>query len=486
LVSSHTVDLDELRALLGEWRNGAGSLAERLAAAVEQAIERGELLETWRLPAERSIAEELSIGRSTVVRSMEVLAARGIVQRVQGAGSFVTGKRSSPRAATLPPGLRSKYQVGEYTGPGIHAATVPSSADLPAEALTVTAGELLDASPDGERPGSGYHLAGLAGTRRAIAAMLTSQGLPTGPDAIIVTTGATQSLSLVFDQTLAPGDVVVVESPTFPPTLDLLRRAGVQVVPVRTGDGAVDTEGLAKVAKKARAKMVVVTATINVATGHSVATTERQALVRLAQAGITVVDDCTLADYHPLPQPQPLAALAELRTILAVGSFNKIYWGGLRMGWIRSHPSLVQSLVRTKAKTDAGSSIPSQLILAKLLRHHDSIVEKRRVQVERRAASTRDFIRRELPDWIIESPGHGPAMWIRLPVRDSAEFVAFAYQQGTGVGYGGMYRSDGRASQHIRLTLTSDDDDVARGVASLKAAWSAFPDRRRTRQRNAR
>ncbi|WP_432850503.1 PLP-dependent aminotransferase family protein [Amycolatopsis sp. CA-161197] len=486
MVSSRSVDLDELRALLGEWRNGSGSLAERLAAAVEQAIERGELLQTWRLPAERSIAEELGVGRSTVVRSMEVLAARGIVHRVQGAGSFITGKRSSPRTASLPPGLRSKYQMGEYTGPGIIAATVPSSADLPADALTVTASELLDASPDGEPPGSGYHLAGLAGTRRAISAMLTAHGLPTGPNAVIVTTGATQSLSLVFDQALAPGDVVVVESPTFPPTLDLLRRAGVQVVSVRTGDAAVDTEGLAKVALKARAKMAVVTATCNVATGHSVTSEDRRALVRIAEAGVTVVDDCTLADYHPMPQPRPLAAMSDQRSIITVGSFNKIYWGGLRMGWIRSHPTLVPSLVRTKAKTDTGSSVPSQLILAKLLRHHDTIADLRRLQVQRRAAATRDFIGRELPDWIIEGPGHGPAMWIRLPVRDSAEFVAFAYQQGTAVGYGGMYRSDGRASQHIRLTLTSGDDEVARGVADLKAAWSAFPDRRRTRKGNAR
>jgi hypothetical protein len=237
---------------------------------------------------------------------------------------------------------------------------------------------------------------------------------------------------------------------------------------------------------KARAKMAVVMSTCNVATGHSATPAARHALVRLAQGGITVVDDHTLADYHPVPQPQPLAALGEQRNIITVGSFNKIYWGGLRMGWIRSHPSLVQSLIRTKAKTDAGSSVPSQIILAKLLPHHDAIAEERRTQVERRAASTRDFVGRELQDWAIEGAGHGPSMWIRLPVRDSGEFVAFSYRNGTAVGYGGMYRSDGRASQHIRLTLTSGDDEVAKGLAGLRAAWSAFPGRRRARQGNSR
>jgi len=482
LVSSHTVNPDELRLLLGEWRTGSGSLVERLTAAIEQAMERGELLESWRLPSERSIASGLGIGRSTAVRSMEVLAARGSVERVQGAGTFVTGTRRTPRVPSLPPGLRSKYQPGDSTDPGIIAATVPSSSDLPAAALAVTATELLDATPGGERPGSGYNLAGLANTRRSIASMLTCQDVRTAPENVIVTTGATQSLSIIFDQMLSPGDTVVVESPTFPPTLDLLRRAGVEIVPVRTGDATVDAGGLARVALKSHAKMVVVMSTCNVATGYGLKSSERQFLVELALTGVTVVDDCTLNDYHPLSQP--LAALCEHRNIITVGSFNKIYWGGLRMGWIRSHSNLVQSLIRIKSKTDAGSSVPSQVILGKLIAHHDEIVAIRRKQVERRAASTTDFVCRELPDWTVEGAGIGPSMWIRLPVRDSAEFVSFAYRTGTAVGYGGMYRSDGRASQHIRLTLTSDDEEVARGVSNLKEAWSAFPDLRRTRQRN--
>jgi DNA-binding transcriptional MocR family regulator len=487
LVSSQSVNAAELRASLGEWRNGAGSLAERLATAVEQAVERGELLENWRLPSERTIADELGIGRSTAVRCMEVLVARGAVQRVHGAGTFITGARAVPPTMALPPGLRSMYHLGSNTDPGIIATTVPSPSDLPAEALSVTASELLDADADGERPGSGYNLAGLASARRGVASMLTRHDLPTGADNILITTGATQSLSLIFELMLAPGDVVVVESPSYPTTLDLLRRTGVEIVPVRTGDGAADTAGLTRVAMKARAKMAIVMSACNVATGHSTDATAAQALVAAAQAGVIVVDDYTLADYNPSPsRSEALAALHQHRNSLTVGSFNKIYWGGLRLGWLRSHPSHVHSLVRAKANTDAGSSVPSQIILTKLLPHHDVITRLRRSQVERRAASTRAFIEQELPEWSVEGAGHGPSLWIRLPVRDTAEFVAFAYRNGTAVGYGGMYRSDGRPSQHIRLTLTSGDDEVARGVADLGAAWSAFPAHRMTRQRHAR
>jgi len=486
LVSLRTINVSEIPELLGEWRNGAGSLAERLAAGVEQAIERGELLEHWRLPSERDLARELGISRSTTVRSMELLAERGTVQRVHGSGTFIAGNRYPSRTSALPPSLRLKYQLGSNTDPGMIAATVPSPSDLPPEALTLSVGELFEASPGGERPGSGYNLAGLADTRRRIAAMLTAQGLPSAAENLIITTGATQSLSLVFEQTLMPGDLVVVESPSYPTTLDMLRRLGAQIVSVRTGDGSVDSDGLARVALKARAKMVVVTTTCNVATGLSADRAMRNALVGLAQAGVTVVDDLTLADYHPAPQPDALAAMNDHRNIVSVGSFNKIYWGGLRIGWLRSHPSPVQTFIRAKSKTDAGSSVPSQIILSKLLPYHDQIAATRRAQVAARAHDAARYLEAELPDWVIEGAGQGPSMWVRLPVRDSAEFVTFAHARGTSIGYGGMYRSDGRASQHVRLTLTSGDDQVAAGLSNLRDAWEAFPGRRGSRQGKAR
>jgi DNA-binding transcriptional MocR family regulator len=475
LVSTRATQLAEMPALLGEWRNGSGSLAERLATAIEQAIERGELLEGWSLPSERNLASGLDVSRSSIVRSMQILAERGAIRRVHGAGNFVTGPPRATRPASLPPSLRLKYQLGSNTDPGIIAATIPSSSDLPPEALTLSATDLLEAHPGGERSGSGYNLAGLSTTRRAIASLLSDHDFPTAPESLIITTGATQSLSLALGQMLAPGDVVVVESPTYPTTLDLLRRVGVRVVSVGTGDAAIDTNALARAAMKARAKMVVVMSTCNVATGHSVDAGARPALVALADAGITVVDDHTLADYHPAPRPRAVAALSDHRNIITVGSFNKIYWGGLRIGWLRTHPSLVESLIRTKSKTDAGSSVPSQIILTKLIPHHDAIVENRRSQVARRAEHVRRIIHNELSDWRVEGAGYGPSMWVRLPVHDSAKFVAFAYRNGTAVGYGGMYRSDGRAAPHIRLTLTSSDEDVANGLADLKIAWSAFP-----------
>ncbi|WP_194910095.1 PLP-dependent aminotransferase family protein [Catenulispora rubra] len=477
-------------ALLGEWRNGAGPLAQRLADAIEDAVERGELLHAWMLPSERNLAAALDISRSTTARAMELLAKRGVVRRVHGAGTFVAG-RSGAAASTaasaaadtaaattralLPRGLRGKYRLGSDTDPGIAAATFPDVTGLPREALTLSADDLLTAQPNGAKPGSGYAIAGLDITRVAIAAALTANGLPTTPEALVATTGATQSLSLTFEMLLSPDDIVIVESPTYPTTLELLRRIGVRIVPVRTGDGTLGADALVRLARKTRATMAVVMATCNVATGRSLPDADRATLVHLAQTGVVVLDDRTLADYHPTPAPTPIAALAEHRNIITVGSFNKIYWGGLKMGWIRLHPSLVETAVRIKSRTDAGSSIPSQILLTKLLPHHADITAHRQSEMQRRTHLTSAFLHDELPDWRNEAAGIGPSQWIRLPLRDSADFVAFAHAHGTTVGYGGIYRSDGRPSPHLRTTLTSSDEQILAALHNLRDAWSAFP-----------
>jgi DNA-binding GntR family transcriptional regulator len=106
LDSSRAVHQSEMPALLGEWRNGAGPLAQRLADAVEHAVERGELLEGWALPSERTLAAVLDISRSTMLRGMELLAKRGVVRRVHGSGTFVAG-RSGQAAGAATRAVRS-------------------------------------------------------------------------------------------------------------------------------------------------------------------------------------------------------------------------------------------------------------------------------------------------------------------------------------------------------------------------------------------
>ncbi|MFG1710966.1 PLP-dependent aminotransferase family protein [Nonomuraea sp. M3C6] len=472
---SRTIHISDIPALLGNWRAGSGALTVRLARAIEDAVHRGELTENSLLPPERRLADALDLSRSTVVRTLDLLTERGIVRRVQGSGTFVAAPPSKRVAALLPPPLRAYYQARALAAPNFAAAVFPSAQDLPRDALAFGESDLSTI----DDPASGYAIPGLPSTRRAVAEALTALRFPTSPDSIIMTTGATQALSIAFDLILRSDDVVVVDAPTYPTTLDMLRRHGVRIVSTRSDAGVVDTSTLARTALRLQAKMVVVISTCNPATGTTIPDTDRVPLVRLAEKGIVVVDDQTLADYHRGTPARPLAVLHDHRNIITVGSYNKVYWGGLRVGWLRCHEAMTESLTWVKAKTDFGGSVPSQVLLRKLLPHHASITALRRRQVRERAASVRDFLAVHLPDWTVEGADQGPSMWIRLPLRDTADFVSYAYRRGISVGYGGMYRSDGGRSSHIRLALTSDLGLIAVGLADLQSAWNAFGPKRR-------
>lgn len=476
MTDSRTRRLSDVSELLGNWRADGGPLAARLAQAIEDAVRRNELAEGTALPPERRLADALDLGRSTVVRALELLAERGVVRRVQGSGTFIATPPPERVPDRLPPPLRTYYRAaGALAAPNLAAAVFPSARDLPADALTFGPADL----PTTDDPASGYTIPGLPSTRRAVAASLTATGLPTDPDSVIMTTGATQALSLVFDLMLTSEDIVVVDTPTYPTTLDMLRRHGVRIVSARTGTGPVDTSALTRTALRTAAKMVVVISTCNPATGSTLSEADRAPLLELAQHGIVVVDDHTLADYHRGEPPRPLAAVHDHRNIITVGSYNKLYWGGLRVGWLRSHRAMTESLTWVKAKTDFGGSVPSQALLRKLLPHHASIAAMRRRQVYERALDVRRFLSDQMPDWTVEGADQGPSLWIRLPVRDTADFVSHAYRRDICVGYGGTYRSDGGRSSHIRLTLTADPDVITAGLAELRTAWRAFGSRRR-------
>ena len=99
----------ELGGALEGWRLGEGPLWRRLAAALASAIERHDLLPGTKLPPERVLAAQLGVARTTVSAAYELLERKGLVDRLQGRGTHVTGGDGTPtgqRAADLTTSLQ--------------------------------------------------------------------------------------------------------------------------------------------------------------------------------------------------------------------------------------------------------------------------------------------------------------------------------------------------------------------------------------------
>src|SRR5207245_1058137 len=157
------------------------------------------------------------------------LKARGVLVARRGSGTFVGGAGPSA-AAPAGPALRSL--AGARVGVIDLSLAAPAALPVVGSALAAIAGSEEAAAALRTK---GYEPAGLPALRRAIAARLTAQGVPTSEAQVLVTTGAQQALGLVAALLVRPGTPVVVESPTYPGTLDVLRGVGARLLPVPVG-----------------------------------------------------------------------------------------------------------------------------------------------------------------------------------------------------------------------------------------------------------
>ena len=472
----------ELGEALDGWRRGAGPLHQRLAAALASAAERQDLLPGMKLPPERALAAQLGVARTTVSAAYGQLEHRGLVHRRQGRGTHVIGADGpdgGARAADLATSLQRNVlfrRIGESPADAIDllGSCAPPSRPvrdvLAAAASVVNFGELAD--------GPGYLPLGYPPLRRAIASELTAQGLVTGEEEILVTGGAQQAISLLASCYVTPGAVVVVEDPTFPGAIDAFRAAGGRIltVPVRR-DGA-DPAVLAATLSQGAARLVYLMPTFQNPTGCVMPQQARREVARLCRiSGIPAIEDNTLADLSLGSEPPPpLAASACGAHIVSVGSLSKVFWAGLRVGWIRAPRPQIAQLGRLKAVADLGTSLVSQAIAVHLLHDGDRIRRLRRREVAGRLAVLQDLLPRGLPDWSWRRPAGGLTVWARLPDGSASDLAQVARRHGVLIAPGPVMSATGRFDDYVRLPFDYPPETLREGIGRLARAWRAYHD----------
>jgi DNA-binding transcriptional MocR family regulator len=460
----------QIHDALGEWSTRPGPVYGRLAAAIRAAIERGDIPPGAALPPERTLAKRLAIGRSTVVAAYAQLRDGNLVDSRQGSGTWVRGApryadREAPREALRVAALRDATAL-------IDLAT----AALPAHRLFR---ELLAGPPDQRTTAmldtAGYIPAGLPELRQALARMLTAQNLPTTPDQILITTGDQQALSLLCAHALHAGDTAVVEDPTSPGVLDILHDLPVAIR--ATQPAASDPTGLVPLIDRYQARLAYLMPTLG-PHGRVLDTANRARLARaLADRTTTlVIDDTSQAGLTFQPAPPPLAAYAPGGNLVTVGSFTKLHWGGLRLGWIRGPATLIATLTRAKARADLGSPLLDQLLAVRLLDHEDQVRADRLETLNTCLAHAGAVLARAdaLPDFSWQPPDGGLSLWLRLPFGTATAFAEVATRLGVAVVPGALLSPQRNTDDHVRLVYARPPEIFDEGIRRLAAAWRQY------------
>jgi DNA-binding transcriptional MocR family regulator len=455
-------------AVVDGWLARPGPLYQRLADALRLAVQHGRIVSGSRLAPERSLATTLGVSRSTVVAAYDDLASSGWVERRQGSGTWVAA--SAPRRTRVMT-LRTPAAVAadelDFT------VAVPWL-DAAQEA------ELREASVDAWSD-SRYHPLGLPELREAIAASYTQGGLATHPDQVVVTTGAQQAIALTVSAFVRPGDACVLETPTFFGAIDACRSAGARLVgvPVGTGPAAWTTAAadLGDAFEQHSPRWVFLTPTFQNPTGALMPTAVRRAVADLvSRHEVPLVEDETLADLSfGTGTPPSIASLAAPDApVISVGSLSKLYWAGLRVGWLRAPENLVPRLAQSKTLADFGTSSPSQRVALRLVADLPRLRRDRRL----RALPSRDLLvallREQLPSWRFDVPDGGQFLWVELPTSNATAYTQVAARYGVRVFPGVAMAVGGAPDTWLRLPFTMPTDVLPEAVSRMAAAWDEF------------
>ena len=435
-----------LERLLGDWRRGDHAYLE-LATALRGLAHDGRLPPGTRLPSERSLARVLGLSRNTVTATMDELRADGLLASRRGAGSWTTFPR--------PIGVRPDGTEQSTAELDLTAAVLPAPARLGALAA-LAANDLQRHLGD-----IGYEPYGLPELRDAIAAHLSSRGVPTRREEVLVTQGALHGLDLVLRTIVRPGDGVLVESPTYPAALDAIAARGARALPVAIDEDGWDLPFLEATLATVAPRIAYLAPDHQNPTGVSVDEAQRRALLAAARrAGTLVVVDEIAADlaFDDGPRAARVAALDSHGTTITLGSLSKLCWAGLRVGWIRADPALIDRLAWTRSASDLGSPVLEALIAVRVLAELDALIEdRRRLLLERRDALL-DALREHLPDWrLATTPRGGLCVWLALPAPISTRVAATARTLGVLVAPGPRFDASGGLDHRLRLPLTSPD-----------------------------
>lgn len=455
-----------LLTMLGDWTAGPGaSLQVRLADSLRQTIETGVLPPGSILPAERSLARDLSVSRSTVTAALSVLKAEGTLESRQGSGTVVVGPPTlAAPGATVLPGI-----LGARRGIDLAASTPADARALPVVDVDLEA--LLRSGPR-----HGYSPEGLPALRHAVAERFTMQGLVSSLDEIVITNGAQHALALALTLLAQPGDAVIVDDPTYPGMIDLLASRRLTPIPLARTEGRIDVTGLRQLVATHDVSIAYLQTGVHNPTGFAAQDWELNDLAAACdELGLTVLEDLVLADLRfDGATIQPLASRVSAASVLVIGSISKLGWGGLRIGWLRAPQTLIERLLRARLTDDLGSSVPSQVIAAGVLTKFDDVVASRQPTLQARATLARSLLHELVPSWQPEQPEGGLSLWIELPTPSAEALSQQAVRHGVTVATGGSAVVDGDGASFVRLCFDRPESQLREGIRRLAEAWEAL------------
>jgi 2-aminoadipate transaminase len=316
---------------------------------------------------------------------------------------------------------------------------------------------------------------GLAGTLDVLAGRLEAlEGRRPAEDELLVTSGAIEALELVTKSFLDPGDLVVVEGPTYLGAIQAFRSFEATLEAVPLDDHGLDVEELERRLRGGmRPKLLYTIPDHQNPAGVTLAAERREPLVDLARRyDFLVVEDVAYRELGFSGETHPSLWSTAPDVVLQAGTTSKTFFPGVRLGWAVGPRDVTSRLVDAKQNTDQCAGALGQRLFEESVRRGwiDEQLVRSRALYERKSARLLAALERSMPEgsrWT--RPRGGFFSWLTLPPgASSVELAPRAADAGVGIVPGTLFFPDGRGADSVRLSFSLvDEASIDDGIERL-------------------
>ncbi len=471
---------------------GSTPYYQQIYEALRQAILAGRLNPRQRLPSTRALASSLGISRATVTQSYDQLLSEGYLQTAVGAGTYVCDQLPedlvcapdlavAPAPSPLPVSL-SAYgrRLSDFADSPAPEPAAPISFRYGRPALDqfpleiwrqllsrhCRRGNWLDYATD---PMGYWPL------RDAIATYLSqARAVQCQPGHILITNGTQQALDLATRVLVSEGDAIALEEPSYLSARRVFASQGATLHPIPVDKFGLDVEALAQTSAPIR--LVYVTPSHQFPTGAVLSLPRRLALLAWAQqTGSLIFEDDYDSEYRYAGRPIPaLQGLGQGQSVLYVGTFSKVLFPSLRVGYMVLPPALVPVFRRAKWLSDRQVPGLEQVVLADFIAegHLERHIRRMRSLYDRRRQALVAALTEHFGDCItILGENAGLHVMVRFHTTISdADLIAKAAQVSVGlISASPQYLGPSPGHEFIFSYTELDEEAIATGIERLAA-----------------
>ena len=426
-----------------------------------------------RLPATRELCNILKVSRNTIIQAYQYLEDDGFIVTEKGQGAFVAAVAmgKNPEQQQSP---EVQWNITEYAKRSVELdiektelrwekgmlsfKSIAPDPDL-FEIEDFKRSFLNRLSVEGEKLLNYGYARGYRNLIDYLTHYMKNKGVNPWRKEILITNGFTEGLNLIFSALTVPGDRIITENPTHNTALKIMKLFGLEVFGISMGDDGIDLRVLEAQLTANPIKLGFLIPSYHNPTGLVMPPEKRMAVLKLFEKHqVPVIEDGFNEELrYSGSHVAPLLALAGYGNgIIYIGSFSKILFPGLRIGWIMADANLIATLESVKRSMNIHTSFLDQAVLYEYLQsgQFEKYLKKARKVYRERHQIAVSLAKKYIPSQKIWGEG-GLHIFIELePGLNARKVLAECYQQGVVFMPGDIFFTDQTGTNTFRLGIS--------------------------------